>query len=205
MSEKHVAEIRAAAAQAATPAAPERPTAVYWLYDSKATLLYVGMTNNPIQRFAEHSRDKAWWPHVYRYSVRWFDTRARAEAAETSAILNDGPLLNVEHQPRNKRDGGLPAVPFYLGKQFLAALDRFVAEMLPSAKADEREQLVSTFVNGELHEKIFIFFNSSGPKQHHPLDIAALLAVVESFGPLVAPADPKSAIDAVAEDDEDNR
>ncbi|MFD3762092.1 GIY-YIG nuclease family protein [Streptomyces sp. NPDC058622] len=41
------------------------PTAVYRLYDAEERLLYVGITMNVKQRFADHQRLKFWW-HLLR-------------------------------------------------------------------------------------------------------------------------------------------
>ena len=171
---------------------PERPTAVYWLFADGDALLYVGMTNNPIQRFAEHSRDKPWWPQVTSYAIRWYDTRARAEAAEKAAILNDGPLQNVEFQPRDKRHGGAIGVPWYLTTRVEQILIAFTAKLLPDTPAQEQLRLAQNLMDLDLGADIFDFFGPSRPRDRHPLDMDALLATLDAFGPIVAPADPKS-------------
>jgi hypothetical protein len=172
----------------------ERPTAVYWLYDGRDELLYVGMTNNPVQRFVEHHDTKTWWPRVTTYSIRWFDTRARAEAAESAAILNDGPLQNIEQQPRNKSDGGLPYVPFFIGRQVRGIVARFMGDACPDRTLDECAQLADRLIDEELNEKALIFFQPSSPDERHALDLDALVSTLESFGPLIA-----SQVDAPAQ------
>ena len=72
-------------------------TAVYRLFAVDGQLLYVGMTHDPLQRFAVHRSERAWWPTVDRRKTRlvWFDSRAEAEAAETAAIRDESPLHNL--------------------------------------------------------------------------------------------------------------
>ncbi|MFE3933264.1 GntR family transcriptional regulator [Streptomyces goshikiensis] len=69
-------------------------TAVYRLYDADECLLYVGITMNLDQRFADHRRQKFWWHLVERQDVRWYDSRPEAEVVETEAIRTENPLYD---------------------------------------------------------------------------------------------------------------
>lgn len=72
------------------------PTYVYRCYDSVGTLLYIGCTNQPIQRVETHRRT-SWWgdrfDHV-RYTV--FPNREKALAVENAAIYAERPICNAK-------------------------------------------------------------------------------------------------------------
>lgn len=69
-------------------------TAVYRLRDARGTLLYVGLSHCPRDRYLQHEADKLWRPDVQGRSETWFDTRDEAEAAERVAIGSEAPLYN---------------------------------------------------------------------------------------------------------------
>lgn len=77
---------------------PKR-TALYRLYDAEDRLLYIGITDSPRRRWAQHAAKQAdaWWPDVARKSVEWFASRTDAEAAEMRAIEQEGPPYNSHH------------------------------------------------------------------------------------------------------------
>ena len=81
-------------------------TAVYRFYDARGRLLYVGITMNIKQRWAEHER-MPWWPQVARRKVVWYDTRAKAAASELKAIREEGPVHNIAGRVRQPIDIGL--------------------------------------------------------------------------------------------------
>lgn len=70
-------------------------TAVYRLYDSTETLIYIGITSNPAQRFKAHWL-KTWWPEVSMREVEWHETRASAEEIEARVIEADRPRYNAQ-------------------------------------------------------------------------------------------------------------
>jgi len=69
-------------------------SALYRLYDAGDQLLYVGITDDPKTRFAQHRDDKPWWPQVAIRDVEWFPDRATAEAQERQAIQAESPRYN---------------------------------------------------------------------------------------------------------------
>lgn len=77
-----------------TSQATER-TALYRLFDAEGRLLYIGISANPERRWTRHAGQKKWWNAVAKKEVEWHNTRADAEAAETSAIANEQPRHNV--------------------------------------------------------------------------------------------------------------
>lgn len=68
---------------------------LYRLYDADNNLLYVGITSNVGDRFAQHSHERTWWPQVDRCQVELFPDRLSLEAGERLAILKEHPRYNV--------------------------------------------------------------------------------------------------------------
>ena len=62
-------------------------TAVYRLYDADDVLIYVGVTRNTTQRWAQHAQLKSWWRQGVRREVTWLDSRSDALLAERRAVL----------------------------------------------------------------------------------------------------------------------
>ena len=81
-------------------------TALYRHYSDDGTLLYVGITNDPIKRDKQHMASSDWRAMVARTLTVWHTDRTSAEAAERWAIQNENPLHNI------RRDvGPLPTAP----------------------------------------------------------------------------------------------
>lgn len=72
---------------------PSPCVATYRFYDDADRLLYVGVTDNPGKRFAQH-RSAPWGYLAQTFSLEWFRTRGRALSAEHHAIEREGPLYN---------------------------------------------------------------------------------------------------------------
>ena len=70
------------------------PTCVYRFYDAEDRLLYVGVTDAPGTRFADHRR-KSWWKLAVRNTIVWHDRRRDALVEEASAIANERPIHNT--------------------------------------------------------------------------------------------------------------
>jgi len=95
-------------------------TALYRPRDRRGGLLYVGITNSPEHRFAQHAADKDWWPEVDRIEITWHPTRRAALEAEWMAIKTEHPIHNKQHNdhyrgrtyraPRAARTPGLWAL-----------------------------------------------------------------------------------------------
>jgi predicted GIY-YIG superfamily endonuclease len=79
---------------------PNKPTALYRLFDSEQRLLYVGITNSPAKRWEQHAETKFWWPDVAQKTVEWLGTRVHADRAERKAIKEEKPLYNWHHAAR---------------------------------------------------------------------------------------------------------
>ena len=76
-------------------------TALYRLYGRDGALLYVGITDDLRRRFAAHSRDKSWWRDVDGKMIWFYDERAEAEDAESTAIDYEDPVHNIVGTPRH--------------------------------------------------------------------------------------------------------
>jgi hypothetical protein len=76
---------------------PVGRSALYRLYDSEGTLLYVGISAHPSERLKQHAGDKAWWHHVARHEITWIDSRDEAVKAEAEAMRSELPLYNGYH------------------------------------------------------------------------------------------------------------
>lgn len=79
----------------------DEPTALYRLYDAAGHLLYVGITDNPRERWTLHANDKPWWHEVVRKEVTWFGTRVEAGITELRAIDTEGPRYDRSN-PKNR-------------------------------------------------------------------------------------------------------
>lgn len=83
------------------PARPRKPgvdpgrTALYRHFDRFGRLLYVGISNDPDQRFTLHAYTSKWHPHSARRDLEWFDTRQEALASEREAIRAERPMFNL--------------------------------------------------------------------------------------------------------------
>lgn len=73
--------------------------AVYRLFNLDGALLYIGITDNPKRRFAQHAQDKGWWYLVVRWVVEWYPNRDAALAEEARAIREEVPAYNIAGVP----------------------------------------------------------------------------------------------------------
>jgi predicted GIY-YIG superfamily endonuclease len=78
---------------AAPKGQPER-TALYRLFDANGTLLYLGISRNPENRWKLHSDRQTWWHHVAEKTVEWYPSRTEAEAAEARLTAEELPLYD---------------------------------------------------------------------------------------------------------------
>lgn len=73
-------------------------TALYRFFNADEELLYVGVADDPEERWKAH-RTRTWWPQVVRKSVEWFPCRSDALTAELIAIRTEGPIHNDAGKP----------------------------------------------------------------------------------------------------------
>lgn len=69
-------------------------TAVYRHFDADGHLLYVGVTNDPKRRLAEHKCRSVWADQIADISVKWVYSREDALAIEAEAIATEAPIFN---------------------------------------------------------------------------------------------------------------
>lgn len=69
-------------------------TALYRLFDSDDSLLYVGISKNPDQRIGTHKAERPWWALIARSTVEWYDSHIEAARAEAVAVREEAPSMN---------------------------------------------------------------------------------------------------------------
>lgn len=108
----------------------DRPTALYRLYDSAGTLLYVGITADVEARMVNHAYEKPWWPRVVRRTVEWHENRKIALAKELAAIRSEAPKHNVNGVPgaMKRREPGYREVTQGEAKGLLVGLERGIVD-----------------------------------------------------------------------------
>jgi predicted GIY-YIG superfamily endonuclease len=77
---------------------------LYRFYSATGQLLYVGITNNPPERFRQHRDGKDWWELVSGMKIETYGSREELAEAERSAIQIEHPLYNVVYN-RGKQHG----------------------------------------------------------------------------------------------------
>lgn len=73
-------------------------TTLYRFYDAADQLIYIGVTDSPMRRFAEHGADRPWWQQATTIRLEHFPTREQAEQAEREAIRTEYPPANIAHR-----------------------------------------------------------------------------------------------------------
>lgn len=71
-------------------------TYVYRAYCRCGDLLYIGMTNELIRRFAGHLRRAPWYDRVARIEWDLYPSRRQADRAEKRMIRDQHPRYNVQ-------------------------------------------------------------------------------------------------------------
>ena len=79
-------------------------TYLYRAYDSDDRLLYVGIAEDLVARFKDHSRYSiAWIGQMVKLEAESYPLRSDAFAAETQAIHAEGPVHNRAASPNRKQ------------------------------------------------------------------------------------------------------
>lgn len=94
---------------------------LYRHFDREGRLLYVGITNNPPARLANHRKnpENPWWEALAEggwTTYQRFASREELRAAERTAIKKERPLWNVQHNERRHKAAvqTLPAAPVWV-------------------------------------------------------------------------------------------
>lgn len=163
---------------------PPEHTAVYRLYAVGDELLYVGMSNAPLERFIEHRDDKDWWPQVETYSITWFLTRSEAEEAETAAIKDEWPMHNIAHQPRAN---GPFVMPSYLAELLVSELRAAVRATIEGAsdkQIQHAEELFRVAFDPDILPNSEIWFmESDAPDQRACQNVDDVIKALGDFRP----------------------
>jgi hypothetical protein len=77
------------------PVGPGTRCALYRHYDDDGVLLYVGISDRPVQRGKSHARHASWVQFAARIDAIWLANRTAAEEAEVTAIRVEQPVFNV--------------------------------------------------------------------------------------------------------------
>ena len=75
----------------------QRRCALYRHFDEREVLLYVGISDTPVDRTNSHARTSEWVQYADRAEVQWLPSRASAEASERYAIENEDPIFNRQY------------------------------------------------------------------------------------------------------------
>lgn len=67
---------------------------LYRFFNAQHELLYVGITNNPFNRFSGHSKDKDWFKEIAYSTFEHYPNRLAVDKAETLAIRAEKPKYN---------------------------------------------------------------------------------------------------------------
>lgn len=142
---------------------PTGRTALYRFLDQDDQLIYVGISNSPRSRWADHAADKPWWSDVVTREVEWFETRKDAERAERREIGAHDPKWNIapgmpdRSQPvmrRTLRKGWTP--PDFLVELF--ARHEREQEAIGKLRGDLEEAIVTEMLTGVSADRMAKFF-----------------------------------------------
>lgn len=75
---------------------------LYRLWAADGSLLYVGVTCDPVRRFKQHSAVQSWWPGVAGCTVERHSTRSAVIDAERVAVADEMPLYNIKLAKRQR-------------------------------------------------------------------------------------------------------
>ncbi|WP_413808168.1 GIY-YIG nuclease family protein [Streptomyces sp. OE57] len=74
---------------------------MYRLYNSAGELLYIGISKDPLHRWAQGHRHTSWWREVASFTWDWYPTRQAARKVEQAALAADAALCNIHSTPRH--------------------------------------------------------------------------------------------------------
>ena len=74
------------------------PCSLYRHFCAEGRLLYVGISLSAFRRLGQHEKHSHWFDSVTDVTIKHFDTRVEALAAEKAAIKSENPLHNKRHK-----------------------------------------------------------------------------------------------------------
>ncbi|MFE9777739.1 GIY-YIG nuclease family protein [Streptomyces sp. NPDC005775] len=130
---------------------PPGRTGVYRFSNAKNQILYIGLTSNPSQRWAQHASDKEWWHQVWMREIEWFPTREEAEAEEARLISVAAPLYNKNGGTTRQRKANPRSMNYWKPDEDFVSLARRhmrAVASLAAARADLESAIVATLRSG---------------------------------------------------------
>lgn len=97
-------------------------TTVYRHFDKRGVLLYVGISNDPKRRLAEH-KNKRWFRLIHKVTEKQFKTRGLALKEEERAIKSEDPIYNKVYNNENR-------IPGYLTTKYLGEIEKLLYVIL---------------------------------------------------------------------------
>lgn len=153
------------------------PTALYRHFDKAGTLLYVGVSFDPLHRFKQHCGDnKCWVDDIASMTLERFDNRFEALQAEKRAIKNELPKYNIAHNAfppltngpkRNRKPKpilgpkgmfNLPKRFQFLSRQILEVYRKYYDKADPPSLNYSEGQLISDAASGNVYRVVDILF-----------------------------------------------
>lgn len=160
------------------------PHFLYFLWNAIGELLYVGITDNPSRRFAEHQKTQPWWSEVATRKCEIYDSKLLAEMAEKEAIVSMHPKYNKKDKALRPNLGAAQAVKFDSRSSYSWRWTRDARWALFFIKAGIKFGFAEHVVDGVpvcgvfilkgRHERPHLFIAANKPKGSDELDHLAL-------------------------------
>jgi len=134
----------------------EKDNYVYKFYNLKNELLYVGITNHPMNRFRQHKKDKDWFHEVNKICISDNFYRNEASLYEIYYISNELPKYNVDFINGGIISFDLPEIIF---KELILDDGLDNNHNFPETITKNLEELSKRIDKKYLAEKLIDFFN----------------------------------------------
>lgn len=95
----------------------DRRCALYRHFDAAGVLLYVGISDAPVDRGKDHARYSDWVQYAARIEAEWLDSRQAAEREERKAIRTERPIFNVAHAAAHQAERARDYIERRTGKK----------------------------------------------------------------------------------------
>jgi excinuclease UvrABC nuclease subunit len=73
----------------------DRPSYVYWIYDRRKRLIYVGVAYHVRARINQHRNSQPWASEISQVWAKKYRSRAKALRMETHFIRTERPKYNI--------------------------------------------------------------------------------------------------------------
>lgn len=82
----------------------KKETELYRYFDKEGDLLYIGISLNSVARQAQHKMASFWYKEAVRVEIERHGSREDALLAERTAIKEEGPKHNIQHNGFDKAE-----------------------------------------------------------------------------------------------------